>query len=254
VFILLAKTLDLFLSPLSWALLLLAASLLVRRSSTSRLLVGLGVFTLYVFSLQPVALGLAHAMEGDTKPFPAPAEPYDAVIVLGGAVDAEATRAEGRPSFSPEVARVLAGYEVLHKGVARNVLLSGGAVFPAPDLPREAEVLRTQLLELGIAPDRIFIEPYSRNTYENALNALPIVRAQGWKRLLLVTSAAHMARAEGCFRAIGVSVDTLPVHFHIAPKKAGGQLLPRIHNLTLSSDLLHELVGRLVYRALGYSR
>jgi hypothetical protein len=64
-----------------------------------------------------------------------------------------------------------------------------------------------------------------------------------------------MPRAVGCFRAVGLSPDTLPVD-HRAVNGAGSALgwIPRALVLSRSTDVLRELAGRVVYRALGYAR
>ena len=68
-----------------------------------------------------------------------------------------------------------------------------------------------ELIDWGIAPERVVIEDQSRNTRENAVESARVARERGWKTILVVTSAFHMERALGCFRAVGLEVDALPV-------------------------------------------
>ena len=251
----LAKTLDLFLSPLTWALVLGGAGLLLRRRrALAGLLSLMGFGILYLFSLEPVARRLERALERMPARTFQPGTVYDAVIVLGGALDAEATQATGRPEFGPGVERILAGFDLLRSGAAANALISGGLSYPVPGVVPEADVLKKQLQDFGIGGERVFVEDLSRDTHENALYSASIIRAHGWKRLLLVTSAFHMARASDCFRAVGLAVDTYPVHFHLSESHAWYLwLLPRSGHLAESTDMLHELAGREVYRLLGYT-
>jgi DUF218 domain-containing protein len=74
---------------------------------------------------------------------------------------------------------------------------------------REAHVLRQQLIDWGIAPERTVIDDQSRNTRENAVESARVARERGWKSILVVTSAYQ--RALGCFKAVGLEVDALPV-------------------------------------------
>jgi uncharacterized SAM-binding protein YcdF (DUF218 family) len=132
------------------------------------------------------------------------------------------------------------------------VLLSAGNAFPHPGEAPEAEVLAEWLRQQGVEPERIFLETQSRNTRENALFSAPIITAHGWKRVLLVTSAWHAPRALGCFRAVGLAPDLLPVDHRGVGQGLGW--LPRAGALSASTDALRELLGGLVYRAMGYTR
>jgi uncharacterized SAM-binding protein YcdF (DUF218 family) len=254
-FLLLSKTLDLLVAPLSWVLALVAAgALLRRRARLSSLLLAAALLTAVVFSSQPVANQVARYMEAAPGTFQEQ-ETYDALIVLGGLLDPEATKAAGRPQYQGAVERILEAARLLRQGHARFALVSGGLLEPEPGVAAEAEVLRDQLVELGVEEDRIVVEGRSRNTRENAQESARIVRDRGWKRLVLVTSAAHMPRAAGCFRAAGLEVDTYPVDYHLATTPSGpGGLLPRAGNLSQTTDLIRELVGRWVYRLLGYTK
>ena len=98
-------------------------------------------------------------------------------------------------------------------------------------------------------------EAHSRNTRENAIESARVAAARGWRTLLVVTSAAHMPRALGCFRAVGLEPDALPVDRRAGdgPPSSRGWL-PRAECLARSTLMLRELAGRVVYRALGYAR
>jgi uncharacterized SAM-binding protein YcdF (DUF218 family) len=81
-----------------------------------------------------------------------------------------------------------------------------------------------------------------------------LVREHGWKTLLLVTSAAHMPRAAGCFAAVGLRPDMLPVDVRISSTPLRRMSwLPRVGNLGQSTEALRELVGRVVYEQRGWS-
>ena len=109
--------------------------------------------------------------------------------------------------------------------------------------------VRSDLIARGVPGDRIVIEARSRNTRENAVESARVIAARGWRSVLLVTSAAHVERAAGCFHRIGLRPDVLPVT-DSAPLI---HVWPSADALERSSQLLHELVGRVVYRVLGYS-
>jgi uncharacterized SAM-binding protein YcdF (DUF218 family) len=254
VFIILSKTLDLFLGPMTWAVLFIVAGIFLRRRA--RLAIGLqvlGLAVLYVFSIEPVAGALIRATETGVRATYRPDVVYDAVIVLGGGLDPDATEISGRPEYNAAGDRILRGYELLREGRARNVLISGGTLDTRPEAPIEADVLARQLQQWGIEPGRIFTEGKSRNTRENALESQKIIEQQGWKTLLLVTSAAHMPRAYGCFAAVGIRPDTFVADVRSPPGKRSPSWLPRAYHLSASSEALRELAGRWVYRRRGWT-
>lgn len=87
----------------------------------------------------------------------------------------------------------------------------------------------------GIEPERLIIEPHSRNTYENGIFASRVARPRAGERWLLVTSDAHMPRAMGVFRKAGFEAVAWPVHLGPAHQDA----------------IQHEWLGLLAYRLLG---
>jgi uncharacterized SAM-binding protein YcdF (DUF218 family) len=255
VFLALSKILDWLLSPLSWALLLLAWALLTRgaRPRRAAVLAGLALVVLAVFSLDPVAGRLERLAERSARSSWRPEVQYDAVIVLAGMVDGPASRASGEVEFDAHVDRLLRAWELVRAGKARAVLLSGGLVAPEPGDVPEADRLAGKLAQWGVPPAQIVVEAASRNTRESAVESARIAAAHGWKTLLVVTSALHLPRAMGCFRAVGLEPDALPVDRRAGDGR-GSSWLPRASALDRSTDVLRELAGRLVYRAVGYTR
>jgi len=250
VFFLLSKLFDLLLAPLTWALLLLVAAILWRRRPVAPWLAGAAVVVLYVFSIEPVANGLSRLAEAPAHRTFRPDAVYDAAIVLGGGIDPASSAFTREIELNAAGDRIVAGYDLLLSGRARQVLLSGGGSDPSE--PVEADWAAALYRHLGIPSDRIVLERESRNTRENAVESARIVRERGWRSLLLVTSAAHAPRALACFRAVGLSPDLLPVD--VRGSAHPGSLLPRARSLDQSTDVLRELAGRLVYRAAGYTR
>jgi uncharacterized SAM-binding protein YcdF (DUF218 family) len=110
--------------------------------------------------------------------------------------------------------------------------------------------MRDQLVSWGIDESRLVVEPKAMNTRQNALFTREIVEQRGYRSLLLITSAFHMLRARECFHAVGLEVDTLPTDFRSRPKLA---LMPRATHLGNSELAIREMLGRVVYRTVGYA-
>jgi uncharacterized SAM-binding protein YcdF (DUF218 family) len=84
-----------------------------------------------------------------------------------------------------------------------KILYSGGGA--------EAQLGKKVLMRLGIERERIIIEDRSRNTAENARLSKIVAAPKQSEKWLLVTSAYHMPRAMGAFRAVGFPVQADPV-------------------------------------------
>ncbi len=252
-FVTLSKTLDLAASPLTWAIALLLSALWARRRARASLGLTAGaVLVLWLFSTGLVSDALMRGVEASAVRTVRGDVVYDAVVVLSGMVDAKVSRAIGRAELTAEADRIIAGFELLRQGRARAILLSGGPPRPTPGYPTEPELLAEALRAWGVDGARIVVETESRNTHENALAVARVSRERGWQTLVLVTSAAHMARALGCFRATGLHPDALPVDWRGAGGVALGWL-PRAESLAQSTAALRELLGRAIYRLMRYA-
>jgi uncharacterized SAM-binding protein YcdF (DUF218 family) len=250
VFYALSKFLDLLLAPITWTLLLLLPAVLWRRRRAAPWLAGVAALILYGFSVEPVANRLTCIAEAAAQRTVRPGTVYDAAILLGGGIDSAASILTGETELGPAGDRIVAGYDLFLSGRARYLLLSGGG--PDPTEQVDADWGAALYRRLGVPDDRIVLERVSRNTRENAVESARIVRARGWKSLLLVTSAMHAPRALESFRAAGLSPDLLPVD--VRGNQKPGSWLPRAAALDRSTEALRELAGRLAYRAAGYAR
>jgi uncharacterized SAM-binding protein YcdF (DUF218 family) len=247
VFFVLSKTLDLLVAPLTWALLLIiGAAWCTHRGQRARALWMLvaAAAVLFTFSEAPVARAIVRSLEASAVSTTSGDRTYDVVVVLGGMVGGGST--PQAPEFGEAVDRIIAGYDVVRHDRAKYILVTSDAL--------EAPAMATQLGLWGTAADRIVVEDRSRNTRENAIESAKIIKARGWTRILLVTSALHMPRASGCFRAVGLTFDTLVVDHLAPPPDAPEPVGPRADALDLSTQAIRETVGRAVYWVAGYSR
>jgi len=136
----------------------------------------------------------------------------------------------------------------------RWVIGSGGEFGVRERRDASSANMRDLLVRLGVPRDRIVLESASRNTRDEAVAIAPMLRELGVDRVVLVTSAVHMRRAAGAFRAVGVN--PLPA---IAPDAKYrvmwmAQLRPGREGLNLSSQVAHELAGLPYYWLRGWWR
>ncbi len=254
----LSKLLDVLLSPLVWAALLVAAGAWYRGAPSRwrRYLPLVGLLVLYLFSNEVVANALWRPLESHAVDTARWDRPYDAVILLGGVVEDFAMDGpDATPMYNEGVERLHETWRILREGRAREALLSGGYRDAPPEQPIEARVLARQLARWGIAPDRLLVDDRAQNTRENATRSLEFARQRGWRRVLAVTSAFHARRAIGCYRAVGLEVDWAFVDRRAYdPRRTSGSWLPRAEFLQRSEKALRERAGWWIYRARGYVR
>lgn len=228
----LSKLAGYFLAPLLWVFALwigAAASLLLHRRRWALGLASTGFTLLWVASLPVVAHALAAPLEENYPALTADAAPSaDAILVLGGALSG--AKPPQRPTFSlgPAAGRVWYTAELYRAGKARWVVVAGGNQPGQEDEQTEADAIVEMLGVLGVPREAIRMEGQSRNTRENAINSLPLVKALGARRVLLVTSAVHMPRALKTFQKAwaGAGVELVPATTDVEPETRG--FLPKV--------------------------
>jgi uncharacterized SAM-binding protein YcdF (DUF218 family) len=274
VFFVLSKLLDIVIDPICFCgVPALLGGLLLARGSESRLaasrsgaeaaasqgkrrtlgmaLVFGGLSALFICALPAFSNRLWHWLESGATKTQQPGVVYDAVVLLGGTVSPGGSLRD-EPAWNDNVERLLEVRELLLKGEAKVAIVSGGQL--KNGLRTEAEYLQEELVRLGVPKEQVVLEAKANNTRENATESKKLLDEMGAKRVLLVTSAHHLPRAVGCFRAAGVEPDVLPVDFRLRDPGDDPHWFPRAEYLSQTSRALRELLGRLVYRVLGYTK
>ncbi len=126
------------------------------------------------------------------------------------------------------------------------MLFTGGSGNLLDQDVKEADTVRVLFESLGLTGERVVYETESRDTWENALFSMRLVRPSQGETWLLATSAAHMPRAVGVFRQAGWKVIPWPVDYETPPEgeepvPPGFQ--PRLRKLCLATREWAGLVG-----------
>jgi len=115
---------------------------------------------------------------------------------------------------------------------------------------READFVGPFLTEVGLDPDRVVLfDNQARNTYESAIMARKQLNPKPGQTWVLITSAAHMPRSVGCFRAYGWDVIPYPVDFRTLGGEYGGGSLgfAFAERLAAFENASHEWLGLVFY-------
>ena len=138
--------------------------------------------------------------------------PYG-IIILGGAIDDEVSRARGQTIFDEGAARLTEAAILARRYPMAKIVYTGGSASLLGRASTEAEEGRKLLIALGVEPARIEIEPRSRNTDENARFTAALLHPKPDQTWLIDTSAYHMPRAMGLFRKAGFNAIAYPVDY-----------------------------------------
>ncbi len=210
-------------------------------------LIAAGSLSLWLLSTPFVANALLLGLQvsGSATPEKMPSLEPTAIVVLGSANRNYSPEYDGVQPDAAAVARLnYAAY--LHERTGLPVLLAGGVAHGGgrPGANVMADYLR----------ERLHIEPRwqdarSRTTEENARYTRDILAAEGIHRVVLVTQAFHMRRAEKLFVAQGFEV--VPASTQLADPAMPASWtywLPLPEALALSRAVVHEYLGLAWYK------
>jgi len=186
--------------------------------------------------------------------FPLPTtlpERIDGIIVLGGAIDEAVSDARGQVALTNRAARLTEAFSMARSHPEARVLFTGGSWnFPVAVTP-EAGIASQFFAAMGLESRRLTLEDRSQTTYENAVFAKRVANPQAGQNWVLITSAWHMPRAVGSFRAQGWDVIPYPVDYRttITPTWAH---LPDLATATVNLDTAEkEWLGLAAYWIMG---
>ena len=163
--------------------------------------------------LLPVGNVLMLPLEDRFPAFVDDGAPIAGVVVLGGTFDTEATNVHGQMALNETGERIVALGDLARRYPNAKIVYAGGGSEFTPDATAEATLLENTIGELGLERGRVFYERRSLNTFQNAVYAKDLAAPKAGERWLLVTSAFHMPRSIGVFRAAGFDVVAYPVDF-----------------------------------------
>jgi len=184
------------------------ANLWRRRVDSRRRLVLVAVpfAVLAVVSLPATAYLALGSLEWPYPPQAGRPRGVDTIVVLSGAVHPPNRVRPEAELGEDSLYRCLHAARLYRRTGPCLVVASGGKVDSRTPGPTVAAAMRDFLIEQGVADSDLLLEDRSRSTYENARNTAVLLRERGIEKIVLVTDASHMLRAERCFLAQGIEV------------------------------------------------
>jgi len=193
-----------------------------------RLIVGLLLAALVVWLSAPFILNALanHLIVRDRL------APADVILVLAGDNNGE---------------RAAAGIQLFKQGYAPRLLMSGG---PLAWHLTAAGWMREQAVAAGVPAAAVLLQAKSHSTIEDARFSLPIVRARGFRSVILVTSPYHTRRAAAVFKKLFRSAGIRVMVYPAEPSDFNPHDWWRRHEDT--QYVVWEYVSRALYLLKGY--
>lgn len=213
-------------------------------------LAGIG---LAICGWSPLGTLLLYSLE---QRFPAYVEderPVAGAIVLGGALFPNLSFDRKQLAVGDAAERVISLADLSRRRPDLRIIFTGGNGSLVEADVAEAAALARFGGTLGFEPARIIFERKSRTTAENAQDTKPLLPPDADARWLLVTSAWHMPRAVGTFRAAGIDVVPYPVDYRTSPQRIFRPEPSITSGLDRVDTAVREWLGLFVYRVTGRS-
>src|ERR1700704_3743516 len=155
-----------------------------------------------IAGLSPFGNAIILPLEERFPPWDASRGAPTGIISLGGALDTVVSTARGEVALNEAAERMTAMAELARRFPNARIVFTGGSGHLIYDGVTEAALAARLFESFGIAKERIVLEDKSRDTNENARFTKELLQPKPNERWLLVTSAHHMPRSVGVFRAV----------------------------------------------------
>jgi len=180
---------------------------------------------------------------------------HTAVVLMGsGAAVVDGRDQQVSVMLPVEAARVIEAARVFRLVAPDWIVSSGGKPNPDEIGDPSSTTMRDELVRFGVPSARILLESTSRDTHDEAVLVTPMLHQLGVTQIVIVTSETHMRRSLGAFRAEGWNPIPATAPMSTASMPWREWLFPSDSGISLSAEVVHELLGIPYYRARGWWR
>jgi uncharacterized SAM-binding protein YcdF (DUF218 family) len=158
--------------------------------------------------------------------------------------------------FSTTSDRIITAAELVRLKKGEALVIGGGEYSSSGQTGLHGQLIAEWLESWKPFNSPIHVLDYSSNTKDEADQTKVLAEKNGWKKIILVTSAYHMRRAEALFKKTGLEMVSVGSDFEgLSSLEADF----RIYSIVPSSGgfqalglYLHEQVGWLYYKLRGW--
>ena len=206
----------------------------------------IGVIVLILSSLPIISNKFIAYLEKDYQPIEiAEIENVDAIVVLSGMIRVIGDEENLKYEFNDSVDRFFAGLDLFNNNKSPILILTRGKM-PWSLGIAEGEYLKELAIKYGVSEENIILTDEVQNTDQEAKAIKEILTEDA--KIILVTSAFHMPRAEKVFKAANINLIPYPVDFQNSKSKTTMMdFIPSAGSLFDTSHFVREMIGRLYY-------
>ncbi|MBU6497054.1 MAG: YdcF family protein [Rhodospirillales bacterium] len=232
---------------------LLGLAMLWRCPRTGRLLVGISLGGLFLFSLPVVSMLLVVSLESGLARHvvvSGPDAPEAIVILSGDAGYGAAGGIDPGSGIGPlTLERMRAGAELARR-TGLPILTTGG---PMERGATPIATLMARSLQEDFATPVRWVEPAAGTTWQNAAFSARLLARDNIRRVYVVSNAWHLRRARIAFADAGLVAVPAGIRFGRWPRLDVDAFLPHASSLQRSYFAMHEWIGYVVYRLRGHA-
>lgn len=250
-FFILSKLLYILISPFNWLLLLIIWAFATKNKGRKKQLTIASICIFLFFSNPYLIHKITLGWQVNQKVL-ATNEQYQVGILLAGFVGFEMKTSQGFYGGASD--RFIQAVRLYKLGHLKKILITGGSGSIWRQQYKEADFVKEQLVQMGVAQADVLSENKSRNTFENAINSKKILDSLQLKgSFLLITSAMHMKRSQQVFTKAGIVTTAYPCNFNALnnPQLFWNAIIPSYKSFEGWDNFLKEAVGLLVYKLTG---
>ena len=205
-----------------------------------------GIIVLILSSLPIISNKFIAYLEKDYQPIEiADVENVDAIVVLSGMIRVIGDEENLKYEFTDSVDRFFAGLDLFNNNKSPILILTRGKM-PWSLGIAEGEYLKELAIKYGVSEENIILTDEVQNTDQEAKAIKKILTENA--KIILVTSAFHMPRAEKVFKAANINPIPFPVDFQNSKSKTTMMdFIPSAGSLFDTSHFVREMIGRLYY-------
>jgi uncharacterized SAM-binding protein YcdF (DUF218 family) len=252
---LVSKLFWMFAQPLSLAflaILIAAVALLAGLRRTGLVLCVLAGAILFVTLYTTTGSFVLQGLEARFAKPAADPQTVSCMIVLGGAFETEVTTTRGGIEMNQAADRFVEALRLARRFPQAAILVSGGDGSLSGDYEGDAVASERFFATFDVPADRLVRETQSRTTSENVDNSRTILAERGLENCLLITSAFHMPRAVGLFRAAGIAVTPWPTDYRTSGRVGLGlDFTQPTLNAQQTATAVREWIGLAAYFLTG---
>jgi uncharacterized SAM-binding protein YcdF (DUF218 family) len=236
------KILPLIFSPLMLVIGLIVLGIIFNLRKFSLI----GVIVLILSSLPIISNKFIAYLEKDYQPIEiAEIENVDAIVVLSGMIRVIGDEENLKYEFTDSVDRFFAGLDLFNNNKSTILILTRGKM-PWSIGIAEGEYLKELAIKYGVSEENIILTDEVQNTDQEAKAIKEILTEDA--KIILVTSAFHMPRAEKVFKAANINLIPYPVDFQSSKLKTTiMDFIPSAKSFFDTSHFVREMIGRLYY-------